>query len=57
MKFGDIKLQLEKADLKRNKFSIILIGDDEKPVEKKDKGITSRCSFIRPKAGTSRVRS
>ena len=51
VKFGDIKLQLEKADPKRNKFSIILIGDDEKPVEKKDKDIYEPVQFYTAKGG------
>jgi len=51
VKFGDIRLELKNADPKRNKFTLVVIGDDEKAVEKKDKGIDEPLQFYTAKGG------
>jgi chromosome segregation ATPase len=43
-KVGDISLRLEKADLKKNKFTVVLLADD-KTVEKKDRNINEPLQF------------
>jgi chromosome segregation ATPase len=43
-KVGDISLRLEKADLKHNKFTVIVLADD-KTVEKKDRNINEPLQF------------
>ena len=43
-KVGDIQLLLEKADVKKNKFNLIVMADDRR-VEKKDKGINEPLQF------------
>lgn len=41
---GDISMRLERADMKRNKFTVIILADD-KQVEKKDKGVNEPLQF------------
>lgn len=41
---GDIQMQLKKADVKRNRFTVDVIADDRK-VEKKDKGMNEPVQF------------
>ncbi|MCU1327218.1 MAG: hypothetical protein JWN34_2588 [Bryobacterales bacterium] len=43
-KVGDISLRLDKADMKRNRFTVILLADD-KTVEKKDKTVNEPLQF------------
>jgi chromosome segregation ATPase len=43
-KVGDISLRLEKADLKHNKFTVIVLADD-KTVEKKDRNVNEPLQF------------
>ena len=43
-KVGDISLRLEKADMKKNKFSVIVLADD-KTVEKRDRNINEPLQF------------
>lgn len=43
-KVGDIQLLLEKADVHKNKFNLIVMADDKR-VEKKDKGINEPLQF------------
>lgn len=43
-KVGDISLRLEKADLKHNKFTVVVLADD-KTVEKKDRNINEPLQF------------
>lgn len=48
-KVGDVMLQLKKADLKRNRYTIELVADDRK-VEKKDKHLNEPVQFYTLKA-------
>ena len=43
-KVGDISLRLEKADLKKNKFTVTVLADD-KQVEKKDRNVNEPLQF------------
>jgi hypothetical protein len=43
-KVGNVQLQLKKADMKRNKYTVDLIADDKK-VEKKDKNTNEPVQF------------
>jgi chromosome segregation ATPase len=43
-KVGDISLRLEKSDMKKNKFTVVLLADD-KTVEKKDRNINEPLQF------------
>jgi len=43
-KVGDISLRLEKSDLKKNKFTVIVLADD-KTVEKRDRNINEPLQF------------
>lgn len=43
-KVGDIQLLLEKADMKKNKFNLIVMADDKR-VEKKDRNINEPLQF------------
>ncbi|MGD1073482.1 MAG: hypothetical protein ABSB15_25505 [Bryobacteraceae bacterium] len=43
-KVGDISLRLEKADMKHNKFTVVVLADD-KTVEKKDRNINEPLQF------------
>lgn len=49
-RFGDIMLQLEKVDPKKNTYTVKVIADD-KTVEKKDKGINEPLQFYVAKGG------
>lgn len=49
-RFGDVMLQLEKVDPKKNTYSVIIIADDKK-VEKKDKGINEPVQFLVARGG------
>jgi DNA repair exonuclease SbcCD ATPase subunit len=49
-RFGDISLQLEKIDPKKNTFTVLIIADDKK-VEKKDKGANEPVQFYVSKGG------
>jgi chromosome segregation ATPase len=46
---GDISIQLKKADMKKNRYTIELVVDDKK-VEKKDKTINEPVQFLTSKA-------
>jgi chromosome segregation ATPase len=46
---GDVTLTLEKVDKKHNRYSLVVLADD-KPVEKKDKGINEPLQFYVSKA-------
>jgi chromosome segregation ATPase len=46
---GDISIQLKKADIKRNRFTISVVADD-KTVEKKDRTINEPIQFYTSKA-------
>lgn len=48
-KVGDVSIRLEKADPKKNKYSIELTADD-KTTEKKDRGINEPLQFMTSKA-------
>jgi F0F1-type ATP synthase membrane subunit b/b' len=48
-KVGDISIRLEKADPKKNRFTIELTADD-KTVEKKDRGVNEPLQFMTSKA-------
>jgi chromosome segregation ATPase len=43
-KVGDISLRLEKSDLKKNKFTVIVVADD-KTVEKRDRNVNEPLQF------------
>jgi uncharacterized phage infection (PIP) family protein YhgE len=43
-KVGDISLRLEKADMKKNKFTVVVLADD-KQVEKKDRNVNEPLQF------------
>jgi chromosome segregation ATPase len=43
-KVGDIQLLLEKADMKKNKFNLVVMADDKR-VEKKDRNINEPLQF------------
>ena len=43
-KVGDISLRLDKADMKRNRFTVMVLADD-KTVEKKDKTVNEPLQF------------
>ena len=43
-KVGDISMQLEKADPKKNRFNVILLADDKR-VEKKDRTVNEPLQF------------
>lgn len=49
-RFGDVMLQLEKVDPKKNTYTVIIIADDKR-VEKKDKGINEPVQFLVSKGG------
>ena len=49
-RFGDVLLQLEKIDPKKNTYSLIIVADDKR-VEKKDKGINEPVQFYVQKGG------
>ena len=49
-RFGDVMIQLEKVDPKKNTYSVIIIADDKR-VEKKDKGINEPVQFLVAKGG------
>ncbi len=46
-KIGDIQVQLRKADMKRNRFTLQLVADDKR-VEKKDRTINEPVQFYVP---------
>jgi hypothetical protein len=46
---GDIMLKLDKADQKKNKFTVTVVADDKR-VEKKDKGVNEPIQFYTSKA-------
>lgn len=46
---GDIQLQLNKADQKKNRYTVTVIADDKR-VEKKDKGVNEPIQFYTSKA-------
>jgi hypothetical protein len=46
---GDITLTLKSADKKRNKYSLVVLADD-RPVDKKDKGVNEPLQFYVAKA-------
>jgi len=48
-KVGDVSIRLEKADPKKNRYSIELTADD-KTVEKKDRGVNEPLQFMTSKA-------
>jgi hypothetical protein len=48
-KVGDIMVQLKKADVKRNRYTIEVTADDKK-VEKKDKGVNEPVQFYTSKS-------
>jgi hypothetical protein len=48
-KVGDIQLQLNKADQKKNRFTLTVLADDKK-VEKKDRGLNEPIQFYTSKA-------
>jgi chromosome segregation ATPase len=48
-RIGDIMVQLKKADMKKNKYTIDIVADDKK-VEKKDKGVNEPVQFYTSKA-------
>ena len=48
-KVGDVSIQLKKADMKRNRYTIELLVDDKR-VEKKDKTINEPVQFLTSKA-------
>jgi hypothetical protein len=50
VRFGDITLKLEKADPKRNKYTVLVMADD-KLTEKKDKSINEPVQFYTSKGG------
>jgi DNA repair exonuclease SbcCD ATPase subunit len=49
-RFGDIQLQLEKVDQKKNTYSVVIWADDKR-VEKKDKSINEPVQFYVSKGG------
>jgi chromosome segregation ATPase len=49
-RFGDITLRLEKADAKKNKYTVLVMADD-KETEKKDKGVNEPVQFYTSKGG------
>ena len=48
-RIGDILLQLKKADMKKNRYTVDVVADDKK-VEKKDKGVNEPVQFYTSKA-------
>ncbi|GAB4421420.1 MAG: hypothetical protein OHK0021_25060 [Bryobacter sp.] len=48
-RIGDIMVQLRKADLKRNRYTVLMVVDDKK-IEKKDKTINEPVQFLTSKA-------
>jgi hypothetical protein len=44
-KLGDIAILLKKTDPSRGRYSLDVIADDKKPVEKKDKGVNEPLQF------------
>jgi len=49
-RFGDVQLQLEKIDPKKNAYSVLIWADDKK-VEKKDKSVNEPVQFYVQKGG------
>jgi len=49
-RFGDILLQLEKVDQKKNTYTVVIVADDKR-VEKKDKSINEPVQFYVAKGG------
>ena len=49
MRIGDVLLQLKKADVKKNRYTVDVVADDKK-VEKKDKGVNEPIQFYTSKA-------
>ncbi len=50
VKFGDVMLQLKKADTKRNQYSVLVLADDKK-TEKDNKSINEPVQFYTAKGG------
>ncbi|MDX2269835.1 MAG: hypothetical protein NW208_17165 [Bryobacter sp.] len=48
-RIGDIMVQLRKADMKRNRYTVLMVVDDKK-IEKKDKTINEPVQFLTSKA-------
>lgn len=46
---GDVQVQLTKADVKKNRYTVMVIADDKR-VEKKDKGVNEPVQFYTSKA-------
>jgi hypothetical protein len=44
-KLGDVAIMLKKTDPRKNKFTLDVIADDKRPVEKKDKGVNEPLQF------------
>lgn len=49
VRIGDVLLQLKKADVKKNRYTVDVVADDKK-VEKKDKGVNEPVQFYTSKA-------
>jgi hypothetical protein len=49
-KFADVSLLLENTDPKKNKYTVMVMADD-KPTEKKDKGVNEPVQFYTTKGG------
>ncbi len=49
VRIGDVLLQLKKADVKKNRYTVDVVADDKK-VEKKDKGVNEPIQFYTSKA-------
>lgn len=47
-KIGDVVVQLKKADMKRNRFTLVIVADDKK-VEKKDRTVNEPVQFYVPR--------
>ncbi len=48
-RIGDILVQLKKADVKKNRYTVDIVADDKK-VEKKEKGVNEPVQFYTAKA-------
>jgi chromosome segregation ATPase len=47
-KEGDVMVRLESADVKKQRYTIVLIADDKPPVEKKDRNVNEPLQFYIP---------
>jgi hypothetical protein len=49
-KVGDVSIRLTKADVNKSRYTVELIYDDGKPIEKKDKNVNEPVQFLTSKA-------